>query len=132
MVDVSNQSLASWEDVEEAFSDRAKGTPQRLVQVWAKRIGCASLPVGSGCRVTLRHWPEKEVTDLLWWMAQFSDQMIVDKKPRRIGPPLVVVVAGDDRFFIDGRRRANEILRNPGKWPTYPVLEIHAKCSRSV
>ena len=112
----------SWAEVEAQFSDRPKGTIQRLASEWAPRMGVSVPDLGPHCRVELEHWSHIKIGEVLDKAAEDDPKMYTAKPPRWNRGPLTVFCREGRYGLIDGRHRANLWRHECGK---YPVLVIY-------
>lgn len=126
MVALQNTTPITWANVEACFSDRKPGTIQRLCDVWAGRLGVKPFEVGPHLEVRRVEWSISTIEHLVLWMSRHPEghEMITPRKPRRMDGPIVVVEAPKGIYMIDGRRRANVLMRGEHPATKWPVLEI--------
>lgn len=104
----------SFDDVLEQFSDRPKGTFERIQGDWAARMGVEPTPVES---VRCEYWTSRKIGEVLAECAARDPKMIVTKPPRMMDRPLTCWVKDGKHGLIDGRHRANKIQNLSGRFP---------------
>lgn len=104
----------SFDDVLEQFSDRPKGTFERIQGDWAARMGVEPTPVES---VRCEYWTSEKIGEVLAECAARDPKMIVTKPPRMMDRPLTCWVKDGKHGLIDGRHRANKIQNLSGRFP---------------
>jgi SAM-dependent methyltransferase len=95
-------------------------------------FGLDPLPVNEQTtKVRAEYWTHEEIGSALLEMARRWDhtrpekhRFIHDKQPRRIDLPATIYEQDGVRLIIDGRHRANQWMKRPGR---YPVIVVRRK-----
>lgn len=114
---------ARWPDVLEQFShgDEVPGAAvQRIADKHAAFLGFAPSPVNQEtARVRAEYWSGERLGRIVVALAEH--RFVTDKWPARMGGPLTVLKRDGAEFILDGRRRANVLMKEHGP---HPVLVV--------
>lgn len=115
---------ARWADVVEQFRfdhpDNTEADIQRLADKFAGFFGMAPIPIRSDTvAVRAEYWSGEKIAACVGVLA--GHRFICADQPRRTDRPLTVIERDGAALVIDGRKRANLWMRQPGP---HPVLVV--------